>query len=65
MKLVDLDVAIAGAGIGGLALAILLARAGCRVVVYDQMDAPRPVGSGFVLQPTGAAVLAKMGLLER
>ncbi|MBX9466959.1 MAG: FAD-dependent monooxygenase [Rhizobium sp.] len=65
MKLVDLDIAIAGAGIGGLALATLLARAGCRVVVYDQMDVPRPVGSGFVLQPTGAAVLAKMGLLDK
>lgn len=64
MKLKTLEVAVAGAGIGGLALATMLAREGCKVVVYDQMDAPRPVGSGFVLQPTGAAVLATMGLLD-
>lgn len=64
MKLDALEVAVAGAGIGGLALATMLAREGCKIVVYDQMEAPRPVGSGFVLQPTGAAVLARMGLLD-
>lgn len=65
MKLAALEVAIAGAGIGGLSLAAMLARHGARVVVYDQMAAPQPVGSGFVLQPTGAAVLARMDLLEK
>jgi 2-polyprenyl-6-methoxyphenol hydroxylase-like FAD-dependent oxidoreductase len=64
MKLDGLDVAIAGAGVGGLALGTLLARLGARVTLYDQMEAPRPVGSGFVLQPTGAQVLAAMGLLD-
>jgi salicylate hydroxylase len=64
MKLETLDVAIAGAGIGGLSLAAMLAQRGARVVIYDQMLAPQPIGSGFVLQPTGSAVLAKMGLLE-
>jgi 2-polyprenyl-6-methoxyphenol hydroxylase-like FAD-dependent oxidoreductase len=58
-----LDVAIAGAGVGGLALGTMLARFGARVTLYDQMEAPRAVGSGFVLQPTGAQVLAAMGLL--
>jgi 2-polyprenyl-6-methoxyphenol hydroxylase-like FAD-dependent oxidoreductase len=64
MRLDTLDVAIAGAGVGGLALGTMLARFGARVTLYDQMDAPRPLGSGFVLQPTGAHVLAAMGLLD-
>lgn len=63
MKLGQFEVAIAGAGIGGLSLAAMLARRGAKVVIYDQMTAPQPVGSGFVLQPTGAAVLDAMGLL--
>lgn len=64
MKLRGLDVAIAGAGVGGLALGTMLARFGASVTLYDQMNAPRPVGSGFVLQPTGAQVLSAMGLLS-
>lgn len=63
MRLDKLEVAIAGAGIGGLLLGTILARRGARVTVYDQMDAPRPVGSGFVLQPTGAQVLDAFGML--
>jgi len=62
MKLEGLEIAIAGAGIGGLSLATMLARRGAKVVVYDQMTAPQPIGSGFVLQPTGLAVLKAMGL---
>jgi 2-polyprenyl-6-methoxyphenol hydroxylase-like FAD-dependent oxidoreductase len=64
MKLDGFEVAIAGAGIGGLSLGAMLARRGAKVVIYDQMAAPQPVGSGFVLQPTGQAVLATMGLLD-
>lgn len=65
MKLDSLSITIAGAGIGGLSLATMLARQGAKVAVYDQMVAPQPVGSGFVLQPTGSAVLAHMGLLDQ
>ena len=65
MKLAGLEIAIAGAGIGGLSLAALLARHGATVTIYDQMAAPQPVGSGFVLQPTGSAVLSAMGLLDK
>ncbi|SFB40078.1 2-polyprenyl-6-methoxyphenol hydroxylase [Rhizobium sp. NFR07] len=64
MRLERLDVAIAGAGIGGLSLGAMLAGRGAKVVIYDQMAAPQPVGSGFVLQPTGQAVLATMRLLD-
>ena len=57
-----LDVAIVGAGVAGLAAATLLARAGHRVVLYEQFETPRPVGSGLMLQPSGLAALARLGL---
>lgn len=59
-----LDIAIAGAGIAGLAAAILLRRDGHSVTVFDRFDAPAPVGSGLMLQETGLAVLAALGLRE-
>jgi salicylate hydroxylase len=57
-----LDIGIAGCGIGGLAAALLLARGGHRVCLYERFDAPRPVGSGLMIQPTGLAVLDRLGL---
>lgn len=57
-----LDIAIVGAGIGGLALATLLARAGHRVRIFDQFETPKPIGSGLMLQQTGLAVLHQLGL---
>lgn len=60
-----LNIAIAGAGIGGLAAAVLLATAGHRVVVFDQFAAPAPVGSGLMLQETGLSVLGAMGLRDK
>jgi 2-polyprenyl-6-methoxyphenol hydroxylase-like FAD-dependent oxidoreductase len=59
----SLSVGIAGAGIGGLATAAFVARSGHRVEVFDQFDAPAPVGSGLVVQPVGRAVLAELGAL--
>jgi 2-polyprenyl-6-methoxyphenol hydroxylase-like FAD-dependent oxidoreductase len=56
-----LRIGIAGAGIGGLAAAALLARAGHEVRLFDQFAAPRPVGSGLVIQPVGLAVLDALG----
>lgn len=58
------DIAIVGCGPGGMAAALFLARAGHRVTIFEQFDAPRPVGSGLLIQPTGQRVLAKLGLLE-
>lgn len=57
-----LEIAIAGAGIGGLALATLLARRGHSVRVFDQFASPKPIGSGLMLQQTGLAVLDQLGL---
>jgi len=59
-----LQIAIAGMGMGGLCLACLLAEQGHKIVLYDQMERPGPVGSGFVLQPTGLAVLERLGLRQ-
>ncbi|NQY96104.1 MAG: FAD-dependent monooxygenase [Henriciella sp.] len=57
-----LDIAIAGAGIGGLSLGTLLVRAGHRVRIFDQFESPKPIGSGLMLQQTGLAVLEQLGL---
>ena len=40
----------------------MAARRGDEVVVHERFEAPRPVGSGFLLQPTGLAVLGALGL---
>ena len=60
-----LMIAIAGAGIGGLSAAVLLARDGHKVSVYDQFEAPQPLGSGLILQETGLTILGEMGLRAR
>ena len=59
-----MSIGICGAGIGGLAASILLARAGHRVTLIDRFDEPGPVGSGLMLQATGLAVLAELGLTQ-
>jgi 2-polyprenyl-6-methoxyphenol hydroxylase-like FAD-dependent oxidoreductase len=56
------DIGIAGCGIGGLSAAILLARDGHCVTIYERFAEARPLGSGLLLQPTGMAVLARLGL---
>lgn len=59
------SIAVAGCGVGGLAAALLLARAGEGVVLFERFDIPQPIGSGLMIQPTGLAVLAQMGLAEQ
>lgn len=59
------SIAVAGCGVGGLSAALLLARAGERVVLFERFDVPQPIGSGLMIQPTGLAVLAQMGVAEQ
>jgi 2-polyprenyl-6-methoxyphenol hydroxylase-like FAD-dependent oxidoreductase len=40
----------------------MLSRAGHRVQLFERFETPRPLGSGLMLQPTGLAVLAALGL---
>jgi len=51
-------------GIAGGALATLLARAGLRVTILEQAASLRPVGAGFLLQPSVQKVLAELGMLD-
>ncbi len=53
---------VIGAGIGGAATALLLARAGAEVTVLERDGHRRSIGGGIILQPNGMAVLAGLGL---
>ncbi|MFN3228319.1 MAG: FAD-dependent oxidoreductase [Asticcacaulis sp.] len=55
-------IAIVGAGIGGLACALLLSQKPFEITVFDQFETPSPVGSGLVIQPVGLWVLDQLGL---
>lgn len=60
-----LDIAIVGYGSGGQAAALALSRDGHRVEVFEQAPRLRPVGAGFLLQPTGLSALWQLGLLPQ
>ncbi|MTI10824.1 FAD-dependent oxidoreductase [Curvivirga aplysinae] len=55
-------IGIIGAGTTGLASALYLDRSGHDVTVFEKFDRPKPLGSGLLLQPTGLACLANLGL---
>jgi 2-polyprenyl-6-methoxyphenol hydroxylase-like FAD-dependent oxidoreductase len=58
----DLDVVIAGAGIGGLTAALQLAAIGCRVRVFESTPEIRELGVGINVQPHGVKELDRLGL---
>ena len=59
------DIAIAGAGIGGLAAALVLAQHGLQVAVFDQAERLAETGAGIQLSPNAAAALIELGVSER
>lgn len=57
-------IAIAGGGIGGLAAAAFLHRAGLPAVVYEQTAELREIGAGVVIAPNAARLLRRLGVLD-
>lgn len=55
---------VAGAGLGGLTLALCLARAGFAVIVLEQANVLGEVGAGVQISANGARVLYHLGLAE-
>jgi len=62
MALADKNITILGAGIGGLTLAIALARRGATVTVLEQAPALAEVGAGLQITPNGSVVLEALDL---
>jgi salicylate hydroxylase len=58
-------VIVAGAGIGGLAAALALARAGFRVVVAERAPKLEGIGAGIQLTPNASRALSVLGVLDR
>jgi len=57
-------IGIVGAGVSGQAAAIVLARAGHAVEVFERFETARPVGAGLLLQPSGLEALARLDLRD-
>ncbi|HEV8383900.1 MAG TPA: NAD(P)/FAD-dependent oxidoreductase [Candidatus Acidoferrales bacterium] len=58
------DVLIAGGGLAGSALAMMLGRAGLRVELFERGKFPKDKPCGEGLMPAGVAVLRRLGLAE-
>jgi salicylate hydroxylase len=59
-----LRIAIVGGGIGGLATAAFLRRAGFDCTVYEQASRLTEIGAGLVVAPNAARLLRRLGVLE-
>ena len=57
-------IAIVGGGIGGLAAAAFLQRAGRPAVVYEQTAELREIGAGLVIAPNATRLLRRLGVLD-
>lgn len=64
MALAGREIAVIGAGIGGLAAALALARRGAAVTVLEQASELGEVGAGLQLGPNAVGVLTALGLCE-
>jgi salicylate hydroxylase len=58
-------VIVAGAGIGGLTVALALARNGFRVLVFEQAERLEETGAGIQLSPNATRILTGLGLADR
>jgi len=60
----SLNIAIVGAGIGGLAAAIALRLRGMNVSVFDEAESPREAGAGISIPSNAAILLKRTGLCD-
>jgi salicylate hydroxylase len=58
------SIAVIGGGIGGLAAALSLLRAGFDVHVYEQAGAMREVGAGIQISPNASRILNRLGIAD-
>jgi 2-polyprenyl-6-methoxyphenol hydroxylase-like FAD-dependent oxidoreductase len=58
------EVAIVGAGIGGLATAVALRRAGVAVKVFERAQRLEPLGAGLSLWPNAVRALRSLGVAD-
>lgn len=57
-------IGVVGMGMAGATVSHLLARLGHRVTVLEQAVRLSPIGAGVILQPSGQAVLERLGVRE-
>jgi len=60
----DFPILIIGAGIGGLAAALALQKAGFAVQIFERTKEIREVGAGLTLWPNAVRVLQELGLAD-
>ena len=60
----SMRIAIVGGGLGGLAAALFLRKAGLDATVYEQASEVREVGAGIVVSPNMVRPLDKLGLVD-
>lgn len=60
-----LKIAVIGGGPTGSGAALFLTQKGHQVTVFERQANPKPIGAGFMLQPTGMLMLHKLGLLKK
>jgi 5-methylphenazine-1-carboxylate 1-monooxygenase len=60
-----MKIIINGAGIGGLALALMLHKRGFSPVLYESSTEIKPLGVGINVQPSAIVELTELGLLEK
>ena len=65
MNKASLKVAIVGAGLNGLALALSLRSFGIEATIYEKSDKLRIDGTGIIMWPEGMQVLAALTDAEK
>ncbi|MED5530856.1 MAG: FAD-dependent monooxygenase, partial [Pseudomonadota bacterium] len=60
-----LNIAVVGAGIGGLSAGIMLRNIGCEVTIFEKLSQKSPGGVGIQISANGIRALREYGLAEK